>query len=282
MVSWFTVLLALFAASLEPVLAKVGYGWNVNPWQLMFLKSTFGALVFLPWARRCRLPRDQWPSLLRVAGLLALTQLATLWSLRSLPAVTLITLTTATPAVVAIVNHARGRHALGRLFWIGFWTSVTGVLLSLEGLSELRADGLGLSLALIAVASSSVYRTLLEDVTARVPPVTVSTCIFLVHGVLAVCLLGPFISPIPAPALGIGLWLGVAAALANLAFLQAIQQVGSTNMSLFNLLQRPLVVVAAGLVLGESVAATQWLGLALVLLGVRWAQVHPKSRPDES
>ena len=48
------LLLTLLAASLEPVLAKLGYAWGVDPWQLLYLKSLMGALLVIPLLLRHR------------------------------------------------------------------------------------------------------------------------------------------------------------------------------------------------------------------------------------
>ena len=273
--AWIAVLAALFASSLEPVLAKVGYRGNVDPWQLLFLKNTVGAIVITPLTRKfVRVSRSELLKLLEVALLLLITSTSILWAVKRLAAVTVITLVTTTPAFVALLNQWQGRDKLNRQFWMGFGLCFAGVLLSVKAFGqEISGDGWGLALVALSIVSSTIYRTRLEVLTKKVPPLVVSTYIFWIHGLVAWLFLWPTLNPLPTAAYPIGVWLGLAAAVANVAFLYAIHLVGSTNMSIFNLLQRPLVVVVAALALSEPMSASQWLGVILVVAGVKLAQV---------
>ena len=51
------VLLALLAASIEPILVKLGYRGAVTPLHLLVLKNVVAALVILPMTRHFRLVR---------------------------------------------------------------------------------------------------------------------------------------------------------------------------------------------------------------------------------
>jgi drug/metabolite transporter (DMT)-like permease len=113
----------------------------------------------------------------------------------------------------------------------------------------------------------------METITKEIPPILVSTYIFLVNGAVSVFCIIPFLEPISPKGYGLGVWLGLAAALANVAFLYALSIVGSTNMSVFNLLQRPIVLLVAAAVLREPLTPIQIAGTVLVLVGVRFAQV---------
>lgn len=269
------VLLALTAASLEPILVKLGYRGAVTPLQLLVMKNVVAAAVILPLTRHFRwlAPRDL-ARIGSVSVLLLLTNGLTLFALSRLTAVTVITLVTVTPAVVALVNQARGRDRLGTRFWIGFWMCFAGVLLTVDAVrpGEFAADALGLLAVTGAIVSSTVYRVRMEDLTRDFEPPLVSTWVFWINALVAVLCIAPFLEPIPAGAYPLGLWIGLAAALANVAFLWAIKLVGSTNMSIFNLLQRPLVIVAAAVVLQEPMTWLQWVGVALVLWGLPMAR----------
>lgn len=276
--SGFWVLVALLAASVEPILAKLGYRGSIDPWQLQMMKSLAAAAVIVPMTRR--LSWVGWGGLRRmapVAVLLLFTSTATLLALRSVPAVLVITCITATPALVALVNQRKGRERLTWRFWTGFALAFLGVVLTLRE-PALWSFHWGGMLALgAAVLSSTIYRTTLEDVTARYEPALVSSYIFLLQAPLVLLLLAPWVESIPASAYPLGLWLGIAAAAANVAFLWGLHLLGSTNMSMFNLLQRPLVILAAALILGESMAVSQWAGVLMVLVGVQLGQVRRPS-----
>jgi drug/metabolite transporter (DMT)-like permease len=269
------VFLAVLAGSIEPILVKLGYRGGVAPMQLLVMKTAVAAIVILPLTRRVRIASaGDFARIATVSALLLLTTGFTYFSLQRLSAVTVITLVTVTPALVALVNQARGRDRLSRCFWIGFSMCFGGVVLTLDALNPTNQsmDMLGLVLAGGAVVCSTTYRVLMEDLTRAMDPRLISTWIFWINALVVVACVGPFIDPIPASALPIGLWIGVSAALANIAFLWAIKLVGSTNMSIFNLVQRPLVIVTAALVLQEPFSLIQSLGVALVLVGIPLAR----------
>lgn len=276
------VLVALLSASLEPVVAKLGYREGVTPWQLLFLKNMFAMLAILPVSHLAAKKVGGWRwvgwgGVLTVASVslqLMLTNACTLWALAKMPAITVITLLTTTPAFVALANQWQGRDRLTGKFWLGLSLCFLGVLMSLNVFEEtLTFEPTGVLFVIGAILSSTIYRTRMETVTKTFPPIIVSTYIFLINGAVSFLLILPFLSPISSQGYGVGLWVGTAAALANVAFLYALSLVGSTNMSVFNLLQRPLVLVVAAIVLSEPLTTLQILGTVLVLFGVRWAQV---------
>jgi drug/metabolite transporter (DMT)-like permease len=278
----FWVLLALLSASLEPVVAKLGYRDGVTPLQLLFLKNLFATLAILPVTGLLAKGQERWRwlgwsgvrTVASVSLLLMVTNACTLMALSLMSAVTVITLMTTTPAFVALTNQWHGRERLTSKFWIGLAMCLIGVMMSLNVFEQsLTFQPWGVLAVAGAIISSTIYRTRMETVTKAIPPILVSTYIFLINGTISLLLLFPFLEPISQSGYGIGAWVGTAAALANVAFLYALSQVGSTNMSVFNLLQRPLVLVIAALVLREPLTPVQIAGTVLVLLGVRWAQV---------
>ncbi len=269
------VLAALLGASVEPVLVKLGYRAAASPWQLLALRNLVGAAAIVPLTRALR-----WPGLAglariaRASLLLVATNALSLLALTRLPAVTQMTLVATTPAAVALVARARGRVRPGPRFWAALAASVAGIALTLGALrpGALALDAVGVALAFGAVASSTVYRNLMEDVTAAFGPPVVSTWVFLVNAAVASALVLPWSGLPPRAAWPVGVWIGLAAAVANVAFLVALHRLGATRVSVLTLLQRPAVMVFAALVLHEPMGLTQWLGVALVLGGVHVAQ----------
>lgn len=114
----------------------------------------------------------------------------------------------------------------------------------------------------------------MEDLTARHPPLLVSTWIFLINATLVSLLVLPWIWPVPAQALGIGAWIGFTGALANVAFVSALHLLGATRISIFTMLQRPIIIVIAALVLHEPLGALQIVGIVAVIAGVQLAKVQ--------
>jgi drug/metabolite transporter (DMT)-like permease len=276
------VLAALLGASLEPILVKFGYRAAASPWQLLALKNLVAAAVIVPLARGWR-----WPGLAgvarigRVSVLLILTNILSLLALTRLPAVTQMTVVATTPAAVALVASARGRVRPGWRFWAALGAALAGMALMLDVLrpGALAFDVVGVALALGAVASSTLYRSAMEDLTTAFGPPVVSTWVFLINAAITSALVLPWSGLPPRAALPLGLWIGVAAAVANVAFLVALHRVGATRISIFTLLQRPFVMVAAALVLSEPLRATQVVGVAMVLAGVHVAQRESKGKP---
>jgi drug/metabolite transporter (DMT)-like permease len=70
-----------------------------------------------------------------------------------------------------------------------------------------------------------------------------------------------------------GIWMGFAGAVANIAFLWALCIIGSTRISIFGMLQRPLVIVAASVILHEPLSWLQVVGVAMTLVGIQMANV---------
>jgi drug/metabolite transporter (DMT)-like permease len=268
------ICIAIVAASIEPVVVKCGYASHSTPWQLLISKSIVGGLVILPLTRTFRW--IGWAAFCRVfvlAALLLTTNALTLLSLTHISAVCLITIVTTTPAFVAIVNQMLGRDSLTGKFWIGFLCAFAGVLLGLD-FHDLTITSIGLLLVLGAVASSTVYRVRSETTTAELRPALVSTYIFLINAAVALCVC-PFVGVhfLTPTSWMYGSWMGLAAAAANVAFLFALSLLGSTRVSIINMLQRPLVVLAAAVILRERLNAFNVIGLVMVLAGIQLASV---------
>lgn len=285
------VILALTAASVEPVLIKLGFQAQATPVQLLVLKNLISAVVMLALVRNFkRVEQVSLPAIVTVSLLLFSVNAFCLFALTSLSAVELITIITSTPAAVALVNCFRKRDSRGRLFWVGLLASLAGVFLSLQiNLVNFSAHSLnliGVIFALAAVACSTTYRVKIETILKKADPKFVSLNIFVINAFVSL-LLVPTMGPVSASIIPYTLWMGIAAALANLAFISAIKQLGATRMSVINLIQRPLIVVVAAFVLHEPLGFAQIVGFALVMLGVQMAQVKPRlavvsSEPVES
>jgi len=269
------VLAALLGASIEPILVKLGYRAAATPWQLLALKNLVAAAVIVPLARA-----PKWPGLAgvarigRVSVLLIVTNALSLLALTRLPAVTQMTVVATTPAAVALAARARGRVKPGWRFWAALVAALGGMALTLDVLrpGAMAFDALGLALAFGAVASSTLYRSAMEDLTATFGPPVVSTWVFVVNAAVTSALVLPWAGLPPRAALPMALWMGVAAAVANVAFLVALHRIGATRISVFTLLQRPLVMLAAALVLAEPLRWTQGVGVVTVLAAVHVAQ----------
>ncbi len=269
----FWVSIAIIAASIEPIVVKLGYRASATPMQLLVAKNLVGALLIVPITRTWRW--IGWSALAKVMAvsvLLLTTNSLTLMALKNLSAVTVITILTTAPALVALFNQQLGRDVLGTKFWIGFGMCFCGVLLGL-GIKDLSFSVLGLLQICGAVLSSTIYRVRMEDTTRELQPALVSTYMFLINGIFTLLFFAPWVGPIPAHGWVLGAWIGLAALAGNVAFVYALSLLGSTRVSIINMLQRPIIIIAAALILKESLTAPKMLGVVLVLIGVQFARV---------
>lgn len=270
-------LLALLAASVEPIIVKIGYQGSVSPYQLLIVKTLVAALLILPITRKFRWVG--WSGIRRVSSvsvLLLFNNLFTLLALQHVSVVVYLTLITTVPSVIALINMFRGKERIGLKFWLGFLLCFAGVLLSMDvaSLGHQETSLTGVLLVLASMACTVVYRIRMEGVTAEYTPVIVSLYIFWINAVLVALFFVPWSEPIPAQGWKIGVWIGFAAAVANVAFLAALHILGSTRISIFNILQRPMVMVAAALILHEPLTALQMAGIVMVMAGVHFAKVE--------
>lgn len=274
--NWFAatcIVVAIVAASIEPIVVKLGLENQLSSFHLFVVKSIIGGMLIFPLTRTF-----QWVGfrgflkMCLFAVLLLSTSALSILSLEKLSAVLAITVITTTPAFVAIVNQALGRDQLNWKFWLGFFLSLAGVCLGLEW-HNLHMSLPGFAFIFGAVLTSTAYRVSMEGATKVYSPALISTYIFLINGLIAACIILPLVGePIPAGAWQFGTWMGLTAACANVAFVFAIKLLGSTRISVINVLQRPAIIIAAALILREPVTLLQATGVVFVLVGVQLAQ----------
>lgn len=272
------VVVGILAASVEPIVVKLGYEQNLLPIHLLIVKTFIGSLLILPLTRTFRWIGFKNLARVSVLALLLLTTSAlSIFSLKHISAVLAITIITTTPAFVAIINQIIGRDELTPKFWLGFILCFTGVCLGLDW-SGLSISFIGFALIFGAVCTSTTYRVTMEGTANRFSPALISTYMFFINGIIVVLFFMPFVGSIPERAWQIGAWMGFASACANVAFLFALHLLGSTRISIINILQRPAIIIAAAFILREPLTIAQGIGVALVLIGVQLAQVKRKTK----
>jgi drug/metabolite transporter (DMT)-like permease len=269
---------ALLAASIEPVIVKLGYRAAATPIQLLFIKSIVGGILILPLTRKIhRIPLKSFKRILLASLLFLATNALVFLSLVHLSAIEVITITTTTPALVALVNQEKGRDKLSLKFWLGFILCFIGVLLTIEIYKggTLVLSSVGLLCAFSSVVGSTIYRTQMDEITADVSPIIASSYLFLINAVIALFFI-PWLGVIPGNIWVTGAWMGFAGAVANIAFLSAIFLIGSTRISIFSMLQRPVVILATSFILKEFLSPWQIVGILMVIIGIQWAKVTRK------
>lgn len=263
------VAVSMGASSIEPLGGKLGFRWSLPPEQLLLVRTVVGAAVIYPLTRSFRaLKRQEVAAVVWVSLLFTTAGWCLLYALRYLPASTVVTLQATTPAIVGLANRQLGKARLGSRFWAGLGLSIPGVALCL-GTELLPATGLqaGLLWVAAAVTCSTLYRIGMDRVTVSLTPRLTSTYVFWLSTLWVLPLLAQ-LQGMPRSAWGLGCVLGLAAAVANVAFLDLLHRIGSTHISVVSLLQRPITIVLSAILLGEAIGLWQWVGIAMVLAGV--------------
>lgn len=275
-VAW--VATALIASSIEPLVVKLGFKAQATAYQFLVLKLVLGGLFIAPIYRQISwIGWTQFKSILLLAVVFVMNYLFIFYSLETITASVLVTIITITPAVVAIVNQFRFKEIAGPKFWTGFLLCFFGVMMTIDLFgSRANLDPFGVMLAFLSVGTSSLYRTRMDLVTRDVKPITISAYIFMINAFIGLCFF-PWIGKVDSYTWQLAAWIGFAGAIANIAFISALKLIGSTRLSIMTVLQRPLVIVLAALLLKEPLSYFQMCGIALVLIGVQLAKVSPRS-----
>lgn len=274
-VAW--VATALIASSIEPLVVKLGYKGSATAYQFLVLKLILGGLFIAPIYRYIKwIGWKNFKSLVLLSTFFVFNYIFIFYSLETITASVLVTIITTTPAVVAIVNQIRFKETAGVKFWSGFALCFVGVALTIDlfGTNSVL-DPLGVALAFLSVGTSTLYRTRMDLVTKEVQPITISAYIFMINAVVGLCLF-PWIGTIEGNTWQLAAWIGFAGAIANIAFISALKLIGSTRISVLTVLQRPLVIILAALILKEPLSLTQIAGILMVLIGVQLAKLTPR------
>lgn len=264
----------MVAGAIEPIVAKFAFKDGATALQLIVLKNCLGGLFVLLFLLKRR-NSFQKPGLIKAllfpALLLFATNTLTLLALQSISVVLLITIVSSVPAIVALINNTLGRDRLGFKFWVGFVCCFLGIVLTLD-YKDASISWLGILLIIIASLTSSIYRVQMEILCDKEEPKLIAAGTFFLQGLLTLAFL-PIVFPFSLPTLAFGGWIGIIAAVANIAFVAALNLVGSTRISVLTMIQRPLLIIIAAFTLHESVNLIQAVGIVLAMVGIQLAQV---------
>jgi drug/metabolite transporter (DMT)-like permease len=181
------------------------------------------------------------------------------------------------PALVAVANVALGRERMdwwrGLALALAIGGMVAVVASQLDPAAGIRFDVIGISLALGAAVSQTLFVLLARDGYPEVPTEQAMTTVLVMSAVGAVAValvaggVGSLLAPIRAPdLLPLLLFTGVAAAaLPSLAFLTGIRLIGGTRAGILMLFEPVVGVALAAWLLAEPLAPIQVVGAAAVL-----------------
>lgn len=282
------IILAILSASIEPIIVKLGYNnfKNINPIEIIVIKNLVSFLIFCIITFFNYFITKEFKilefkdilSILKVSFLLLFTTSMSIISLKYIPAVIMLTLYTTTPLFVALTNSLiKKTESISFKFFMGFILAFLGVNLTI-GLYDVifnlgnKINLLGVFFVFLGVLSSTIYRTTLDYLTNKYNPFIVSNYIFLINGIIVILFIFPFfVKDLKLGSFLVGLYGGISGVMANIAFLYAISILGSTKVSLFNMLNQPSIILISAFVLKEKLSIYQILGILLTLLGINIA-----------
>ncbi|MGC8734557.1 MAG: DMT family transporter [bacterium] len=283
------IILAILSASIEPIIVKIGYNKfnNINPFELIVVKNLVSFLIFCVITFFYYFINKEFKilefkdilSISRVSFLLLFTTSMSIISLKYIPAIIMLTIYTTTPLFVALTNSLiKKTESINSKFFIGFLLAFLGVTLTI-GLYDIifnldnKINFLGIIFAFLGVLSSTIYRTTLDYLTNKYSPFVVSNYIFLINGFIILFFIFPFVfKDLKLGSVLVGFYGGISGAIANIAFLYALSILGSTKVSLFNMLNQPTVILLSALILKEKLSVYQILGIFLTILGINIAR----------
>jgi len=284
------IILAVLSASIEPIIVKLGYNnfKNINPLEIIVVKNLVGSFIFIIITifnyfilKKFRLLKlKEILEISKVAFLLLFTTSMTIVSLKFIPAIIMLTIYATTPLFVALANSLiKKTEKIDIKFFIGFVLALIGVSLTIglykfSLLNLTRSSNLlGIFLAFLGVLSSTTYRTTLDYLTNKYTPFVVSNYIFLINGIFIFLFVFPFVfKDLQLGSILVGIYGGIAGSIANIAFLYALNILGSTNVSLLNMLNQPTVILLSAIILKENLYLYQIVGIVLTIVGINIAK----------
>ena len=184
------------------------------------------------------------------------------------------------PAMVAAINLAVFHERLSVAVAVALILSIMGlVLISGVTSGELALDPLGLVFALASALAFAIY-TVLIQVTGRTEGSFTVTFTLSWTSLLAACVVFAPSVPVMFHLSAYQVAVGCTMALANtilpvVLYIQAVKRVGGTKTSLIGISETPFSLLFAFLILGETIAPVEGLGILLIVGGIAVITVAP-------
>jgi drug/metabolite transporter (DMT)-like permease len=138
--------------------------------------------------------------------------------------------------------------------------------------SHLTGSATGIAVGLLAAASYATYSVLGKHLVGQYRMATVLAAYLLVGTVLLIAVklwVSPAVWPAPREAIAVGLVTGVLGTLLPITlYTYGLSRLPASEASVMLTLEPVVAVILAGVVLGESLAPSQWLGVTAVLGGL--------------
>jgi drug/metabolite transporter (DMT)-like permease len=283
----------LSGAFVKPLLES---GWS--PTAAVTVRALTGGIVLAPVAvialrgRWSALWRGRW----RVLGMglvgVAGTQVLYFAAIERIPVSTGILVEYLAPILLVGFVWARTRRAPKAVVLIGSVVAIGGLVLVVSPDGSTRLDPLGLMLAVIAMIGCAAFYVIAARPSDGLPPVALASAGLLLGG-LALAVVGasrllPFTvsysdvhlfggsSPWWVPLLVVGIF---ATAIAYATSITATEMLGSRLASFVGLLEVVAATFYAWLLLGEGLSVLQFVGGALILVGIAFVRAEKSAPP---
>lgn len=279
------VFLAAFCFALKGVLIKVGYGYGVDSIDLLTLRMLFSMPFYLGtllWLSQrlppLRLPAKQWGivALLGITGyyLASYTNfLGLLYIDASLERILLFCY----PTFVLLMNATVFKRRVAGLQWLALALTYTGILIAflphLNSGENAHMVWLGAFWVVLSGLIYAVYLVGSDTMIARLGSQRY-TCYALLAAVVPTVIHnavenGLQLAHFPARVYGLGLLMAlVNTVIPTFLMAEGIKRVGSSNASIIGSIGPIFTIVLATSILGEHISNWQFIGTALVLVGV--------------
>jgi drug/metabolite transporter (DMT)-like permease len=280
-------LFVTFLWSTSWVLIKIGIKENLPPVTFAGLRYTLAFFCLMPLIllnKKYRMELRKISSFnlvhLTILGVVfyAITQGAQFVSLAYLPAATLTLLLNLSPILVALISNSFGSESPTKYQWGGIFLSAIGVLVYFYPVSLPASQIIGLTVAIIGVAATSISSLLGRRINHQsgLSPIMVTTISMGVGGLL---LLGSGIFMQGVGQVTLNHWFIIGwLAVVNTAFAfplwnASLQKLTATESSVINSTMLPQIAILAWLFLNEPLTAKQIVGMLLVGIGTLIVQL---------
>ena len=184
------------------------------------------------------------------------------------------------PAMVAAINLAVFHERITVSVAVALVLSIMGLVL-ISGIigGELKLDPLGLVFALASALAFAIY-TVIIQVTGRTEGSFTVTFTLSWTSLIASCIVFapavPAIFHLDAYQIAIGCTMALAnTILPVVLYIQAVKHIGGTKTSLIGISETPFSLFFAFLILGETIAPMEGVGIVLIIAGIAAITVGP-------
>ncbi len=272
----------IICISFSPIFVKLA---DASPIVCGFYRLFFAFIFLAPYCLyKNNLKMDRKDILLSCLGGIIFAADIALWnqSIKLISATVSTLLANLAPVWVGLISYFILRRKSGRLFWIGTWVAIIGmvVLVGINNLLQLKLN-IGIILAIAASMLYATYMLVTKDILRRVGTIPfmfysmLASCIFL----LVLCLLlGNELIDLDTNTWGSLIGMGVICQLVGwITINHAIGRLESTTVSITLLSQTVVACILATFILSETLELKEIIGSVIVLCGIAITFLKPKA-----